>query len=204
MDQFARPQRPAGFTQAERTQEEVQIMQQTNNTTAIGSVKKGFSLSNLPQAAMLIAVAALIGLMLASIVFGGKEGAKITDAVDENKYQALFLSSNDGQVYFGKLASYNSEYYVLRDIYYPKVEQKLQPGQSSDQAQQVISLAKLGNELHGPVDEMFVPKEKVLYWENLKDDGQVVKAITEYKKNPTASTTTSATPTVAPTPTPVK
>lgn len=156
--------------------------------TATSNTKKGFNLVHLPQTAMLFAVVALIILMLASLIFGNSSGASISDVIKKDKFQAVFIASNDGQVYFGRLTSYNNMSYRLTDIYYPKVEQKLQPGQTQDQAQQVISLAKLGNELHGPEDEMFIPKEKVLFWENLKDDGQVVKAITEYKKNPTPAT----------------
>ena len=82
--------------------------------------------------------------------------------------------------------------YVLSDIYYVRVENPIQPEGASQEAQPNISLAKLGNELHGPQDVMYVSRDKVLYWENLKDDGQVVKAITEYKK--TGETTTPTTP----------
>jgi hypothetical protein len=39
---------------------------------------------------------------------------------------------------------------------------------------------------------MYISKDKVLFWENLKDDGQVVKAIKEYQKNPTATTQPAA------------
>ena len=38
---------------------------------------------------------------------------------------------------------------------------------------------------------MYIARDKVLFWENLKDDGQVVKAITEYKKNGSTDTTQS-------------
>ena len=34
---------------------------------------------------------------------------------------------------------------------------------------------------------MFISRDKVLFWENLKEDGQVVKAIREYQKNPDAA-----------------
>lgn len=140
------------------------------------------------MAVALFSVAILATLMLLVVTIGG--GSGVENAIKKNQYQAVFLSSQDGQVYFGKLAVFNENYYKLTDIFYVRVEQKIQPqGQNSQQqTQQNISLAKLGNELHGPEDEMFIAKDKVLFWENLKDDGQVVKAITEYKKNPNAST----------------
>jgi hypothetical protein len=135
----------------------------------------------------LFAVAILATLMLLVVVMGGGKG--LDSAVKKDQYQAVFLNSQDGQVYFGKLAAYNEQYYRLTDIFYVRVEQKIQPeGQAAaNAAQQSISLAKLGNELHGPEDEMFISKDKVLFWENLKEGGQVVTAIREYKKNPDAA-----------------
>jgi hypothetical protein len=59
-------------------------------------------------------------------------------------------------------------------------------------------LVKLGNELHGPVDEMHISKAQILFYEDLKTDGQVVKAIQAYKANP-AGTPAAAAPTPAPT-----
>jgi hypothetical protein len=151
--------------------------------------KKKLSTSQIVMSAMLFGVAILSVLILVSVVLGGSKG--LSDAVKKDRYQAVFLTSQDGQVYFGKLKAFNSQYYKLSDIFYVRVENKIQPeGQAqanSTASQQSISLAKLGNELHGPDDEMFISKDKVLFWENLKEDGQVVKAIREYKKNPDAA-----------------
>ena len=85
----------------------------------------------------------------------------------------------DGQIYFGKLDSIGEEYAVLQDIYYLQVQQEVQPDTTA-QPQTQISLAKLGNELHGPEDEMFINVDQILFWENLKDDGQVVTAINNF------------------------
>ena len=141
----------------------------------------------------LFAVAILATLMLLVVVMGGGKG--LDSAVKKDQYQAVFLNSQDGQVYFGKLEAFNEQYYRLTDIFYVRVEQKIQPEgqQAADAAQQSISLAKLGNELHGPDDEMFISKDKVLFWENLKESGQVVTAIREYKKNPDAANKASET-----------
>lgn len=136
---------------------------------------------------VLIGTSLLVLALIFALVFGkgdnkandNKEGALI----NANQYQAVFLSSQDGQVYFGKLAIYNSELYVLSDIYYVRVENPIQPSDGNATQQANISLAKLGNELHAPEDVMYISRDQVLYWENLKDDGQVVSAITEYKAN---------------------
>lgn len=148
--------------------------------------KKGVDFGKAGSVLLLIGGALLAAALVFGLVFGNKggvSGKKEADLIDTSKYQAVFLNSQDGQVYFGKLAIYNSELYQLSDIYYVRVENPVQPEGSEQQQQANISLAKLGNELHGPQDNMFISRDKVLFWENLKDDGQVVKAITEYKQN---------------------
>lgn len=101
-----------------------------------------------------------------------------TSTINGDQYQAVFL--DNGQVYFGKLSSLNSDYVQLTDIYYLQVDQQVQPDQSTTPQQQ-ISLAKLGNELHGPEDQMFINPDKIVFWENLKDSGQVTEAIVQYQ-----------------------
>lgn len=101
--------------------------------------------------------------------------------VDGSKMQAVFL--NNGQVYFGNITELNSDYLNLANIYYLRVNQQVQPGKEASQND--VSLVKLGCELHGPQDLMTVNREQVTFWENLKDDGQVAKAVAEYvKQNP--------------------
>jgi len=153
--------------------------------------KKGIEFGKFGSIFVLFGIALLSAALLVGLVFGGKEDKvnKESALISTDKYQAVFLSSQDGQVYFGKLGVYNSDLYVLTDIYYVRVENPIQPEGANQTQQPNISLAKLGNELHGPEDVMYISRDKVLYWENLKDDGQVVKAITEFKK--TGDTTTN-------------
>ncbi|HUC87058.1 MAG TPA: hypothetical protein VMR75_01880 [Candidatus Saccharimonadales bacterium] len=103
-------------------------------------------------------------------------------AVKSKQYQALFLTN--GQVYFGHLTNVDKGYVLLTDIYYLQVQQTVQPSSSSSSSNnQQVSLAKLGNELHGPEDAMYVAHDQVLFWENLKNSGKVVQAITAYQSS---------------------
>jgi len=126
-------------------------------------------------------------LIIVSVVtlgwFGNKAMAAVTadGAVKVKQYQAVFLTN--GQVYFCKLSKVASSYVKCTDIYYLQVQQTVQPEDKSktgDQQPQV-SLAKLGGELHGPEDIMYISRQQVLFWENLKSDGKVAKAIADYK-----------------------
>ncbi len=114
-------------------------------------------------------------LILRLVTTPGNNGGDIKS----KQYQALFLSN--GQVYFGHLSAVNGSYVKLSDIYYLQVQQTVQPSSSSSTNNQQVSLAKLGNELHGPEDEMFVSRDQVLFWENLKNSGKVVQAIQSYE-----------------------
>jgi hypothetical protein len=115
--------------------------------------------------------------------------------VKKNQFQAVFLNSSDGQVYFGKLTQLNKDYYKLTDIYYVRVTSNSSSSSSSSSStsNQSISLAKLGNEIHGPEDAMFINKNNVMFWENLKDSGQVVTAIHQYEKNGGQTTNSQST-----------
>lgn len=129
------------------------------------------------------AVTILIIAVVLSLVFTKDVGSKEFSKVNTGKFQAVFL--NGGQVYFGKIDDLNTKYLSLNNIYYLRVNQQVQPNQTNTNTANDISLVKLGCELHGPQDSMVINREQVIFWENLKDDGQVAKAVADYvSKNP--------------------
>jgi|TARA_B100001971_G_C18107352_1_gene492261 hypothetical protein len=98
-------------------------------------------------------------------------------------WQAVFLTN--GQVYFGNIVGQNTAEVIVKDIYYLQVTRPLQQtGEGEQQAnpQGELSLVKLGNELHGPTDSMFINRDHVLFVEDLKDGSNVVTAIQNYKE----------------------
>ncbi len=143
----------------------------------------------------LISLLVIIVLALGGWMFFGNDNGTMSllkTSKLSNKYQAVFLSN--GQVYFGKVANLNSNIVTLTDIYYLRVQQQVQPAgndssaeaadaNSEDQAK--IQLVKLGDELHGPEDAMFLNREHVLFVEDLKDSSQVVQAIKTHKSGNT-------------------
>lgn len=94
-----------------------------------------------------------------------------------NTWQAVFLTND--QVYFGKLKDLTAKYVTLDKIFYLRVAAPLQQGATGQPA---LNLVKLGAELHGPADTMYIPKDKILFWENLRADSQVVQAIDGFLK----------------------
>ncbi len=108
-----------------------------------------------------------------------------TPGIDGSKYQAVFFEN--GQIYFGKLQALNGNYMKLTDIFYLQSSDNKDSSNpqatSSDQSQSGnnMQLIKLGDEIHGPQDEMIITKDQVLYYENLKADGKVTQSIKKFK-----------------------
>ena len=98
-------------------------------------------------------------------------------SVEAAKWQAVFLSNN--QVYFGKLQNLDEGYVTLSDVYYLQTASELQQAQSAGSN---LNLIKLGGEVHGPEDTIYIPKSSVLFWENMKDTSRVVQTINSTKK----------------------
>lgn len=129
------------------------------------------------QVALLFCVTILIVAVVWFVALGGNK--RESSYVDDSKLQAVFL--NGGQVYFGKINDLNGKFISMEKIYYLRVNQQVQPNQSNSSSND-ISLVKLGCELHGPQDNMVINREQVIFWENLKDDGQVAKAVKTYQE----------------------
>jgi len=90
------------------------------------SPKKGFDISKAGSIVMLIAGVLLIIALILGLVFTGT-AQKESELIDHSLYQAVFLDSQDGQVYFGQLEVYNEDLYRLTDIFYVRIEEPLQP-----------------------------------------------------------------------------
>ena len=111
-------------------------------------------------------------------------------STETSDYAAVFLVNN--QVYFGKLAQPESPEPVLTDVFYLKVQQGIQPDETDNGGDQAdvkkaqpktdFKLIKLGNEIHGPTDQVKINRDQILFWENLRADSKVVEAIKAYQE----------------------
>lgn len=116
-------------------------------------------------------------IILTAIIFGHSLlRSDSLPPIPDDKWQAVFLEN--GQVYFGKLSDINSTYANLTDVFYLRAGDTL----GVDNASQNINLVKLGGEFHRPDDTIYIPKAKILFWENLTNESPVVKTIINSKK----------------------
>lgn len=141
--------------------------------------KAGFEWLRLSFVTLLFSGTILVAAVLIFISVGSpKSESKL---VNTGGHQAVFLSN--GQVYFGKITDLNDKYVRINDLYYLRQSESPQPDKNTSAGSSNFSLVKLGCEIHGPSDEMVINHDQLSFWENLKKDGQVVKAIDEFKKN---------------------
>lgn len=106
--------------------------------------------------------------------------------LSNDSLKAVFL--DNGQVYFGEVETPNKDFLLIKNPYYLQtrtvLQEPVEEGKEPQKRQQ-LSLAALGGpglQLHGPTKEMYIPWASVMYLENLRDDSQVVKLITENEK----------------------
>lgn len=129
------------------------------------------------------AIIVVVVVILAGVCWFVRSRSDTSTAINTGENQALFLTN--GQVYFGKLQSFNSGYFKLTNIYYlqadPSSTNKQNPQQTNSNQDANVQLVKLGSEIHAPEDSMVVSRDQVLFFENLKSTGKVSQSIKSYQ-----------------------
>jgi hypothetical protein len=129
----------------------------------------------------IISVSVIVIIAIAVTAFLAVYRSNTSTVIDSSKYQAVFFTN--GQVYFGKLQTLNGSFMRLTDIFYlqTKTADPTNPQKTSTATTPDVQLIKLGDEIHGPTDEMVINDSQVLFFENLKPDGKVSQSITAYQ-----------------------
>lgn len=92
----------------------------------------------------------------------------ITPPVGHAKYQAVFLTN--GQTYFGRYLDRLGPYAKVEDAFYIQQQAKAEGATAAD-----LKLVRRGTELHQPDAEILIPKDAILFVEDLKADSQVAQ-----------------------------
>ena len=105
----------------------------------------------------------------------------------KGKWQAVFLVN--GQIYFGHLSPFGVKYFVLKDAYYIQSSRVPAPApqaegaapaetQQEPQFETRNELVKVTGDVHGPENAMFIPREQILFWQNLRSDSSIAQTVT--------------------------
>lgn len=127
-------------------------------------------------------IIALLVIALAAAAWFVLGSKKVDTGIDNTKYQAVFLSN--GQIYFGKLYTHSDETMRLTDGYFPQA----QADASADDEEATdtsggIQLIRLGDEVYGPENEIFISKDQILHYENLRTDSKVARLIQQNEQS---------------------
>ena len=109
-----------------------------------------------------------------------------TDQIDRVAYQVVFM--NTGQAFYGRLTIPDTEVYLLTDVFYLTNDDNGQP----------TRLVRRGAEVFGPREPMVIQARQVLFFENLRDDSDLVKGIRAIKSGQVQPPVVTAAPTAAP------
>ncbi len=123
---------------------------------------------------LIIAVILIVGVFFLLKAGFRTFGPGRAPVIDGEAYQAVFFEN--GQEYFGHLKNIGTEYPYLTDIYYVQSRPS-----NENPTERKNTLVKLGGELHGPEDVMYFNWDKIVFWENLKSDSEVVRGIAKAK-----------------------
>jgi len=170
------------YRQPEESQQPKQVPPVERTSSTHRATGRKLPLRRLKLPILLITIL-LIGA-LSLLAWTSLNNKNASAAIDANKYQAVFFTN--GQVYFGKLSPLNDNYLKLTDIYYLQTQsdEKTETNpQETSTDQSNVQLIKLGEEIHGPEDEMVLSRDQVLFYENIKADGKVGQSIEAYKKS---------------------
>lgn len=116
-----------------------------------------------------------LGIVVMLVVAGIIICSLVKPVVDTATYQSIYITGN--QQYFGKLHALETDMPYLTDIYYVSQQNPTLP---TEQVQN-FRLVKLGGEIHGPEDLMYINKDHLLFWHNLRQNSEVVQGILKEK-----------------------
>ena len=117
--------------------------------------------------AVLFVAAAAAYFVIQSIATAGQK-------IDRGQYQAIYTVG--GQLFFGKLQSTDGTYLTLMTPYTAQANASVS---GAEQSADTTTLVKVSAQVYGPEDSMAIRADQVVFWQNLREDSKVTRAIKE-------------------------
>lgn len=113
-------------------------------------------------------IAIAVVVLLVAFLFTKYWDFVITPPIGHAKYQAVFLTN--GQTYFGRYLDRLGPYVKVEDAFYIQQQAKADGATAAD-----LKLVRRGTELHQPDAEILIPKDAILFVEDLRPESQVAQ-----------------------------
>lgn len=142
-------------------------------------MKEQKSETNRHQSALKAGTLKKIVVLLASLVLVSIAGYAVykvllpSQSIDRSSYQVVYLVS--GQAYFGRLQNKSGEYLILESPFTVQAA----AGDAEKNNSNTTSLLRVRDQVYGPQDSIALKSDHVAFWQNLRKDSKVSKAIAE-------------------------
>lgn len=128
-------------------------------------------------------------LLLLIIIAGGafyffnyRQEANNFSEKQKDVYYAFFLTN--GQVYFGRVLEEDKKEIIVQDVHYLTSSNSGQFNtEASAPGSNGLELVKMGNEIHGPENIIYINKDHLVLYEKLREDSGVVVSIKNSSQN---------------------
>ena len=135
--------------------------------------------------AISIALNLALGALLLNRSTSSPKVSTTSPTFSATAWYAVFVNSQNQEAFVGHVSGATSNDITMKDIYYLTFEAKDAAGNpianpKADQFKPVIK--KLGQEVYGPKDTVTVNRLNLRYYTELRDDSQVVQAITAFER----------------------
>ena len=131
-----------------------------------GGVGRGWRLTNKHKVGLILSIGLVMGLVAGLYWYKHRND----QTVARDQYQVVYLLT--GQVYFGKLQNTSGQYLTLKHVYMLQNQQA-----DAADAQNTSNILQVSRQVYGPEDSMAIRADQVQFWQNLRSDSKVVKAI---------------------------
>ncbi len=124
------------------------------------------------QALLALCVLVVVVGLLVFLAFNNTTNKSESEYLDSNSVQAVVLTT--GQVYYGNIKSFSSNYLTLTNVFYP------QSTNTTNTSSNPVSIVKFGCNTPTAYDQLVINNSSIAYWENLSPSSQVAKAVSSW------------------------
>jgi len=145
----------------------------------ITSLKRGFAKLKSSKSNLILAVTALVVSVVGVVWLMQQLYQANLQRIDTSKYQVVYLVN--GQAYFGKLQNTSGDFLVLKSPYIAQSVENTDKNSTSGVGATQTTILKVTDQVYGPDDSIAIKSSQVAFWQNLRDDSKVTKAVNSQK-----------------------
>lgn len=145
----------------------------------IAALRKGFSKLKSSKSSLVLAITAVVVSVVGVVWLMQQLYQANLQRIDTSKYQVVYLVN--GQAYFGKLQNTSGDFLVVKSPYIAQSVENAASDSTESAGSTQTTILKVTDQVYGPDDSIAIKSSQVAFWQNLRDDSKVTKAIDSQK-----------------------